>query len=831
MKFIPLRYCLLFFSITQLPAQTTFFVNHSASGTSDGSSWANAFIQFQQALAVAQDGDEIWVAKGTYKPATNNDRAAFYNLPSGVKVYGGFAGTEILREQRDWAVNLTILSGDIGVPGDTTDNTYTILYANSPNQKTLLDGLIIEEGNANNTDPSVAAHRPSKSGGGIYVDGENFGFAQLSVKNCTIRRNRASYQGGGLYANGRDEGVAIARLENCLVEQNMAKVYGGGLSIENYFEQPFELEVKACEFRSNFATSGSACRLRAHQVVRFLDCKFTGNLTRSGGRGVVYFMQMESNHLIEFTGCTFEKNDNYTVYYDPNIHAINKGRFKFKSCVFAENGTPTVILLADEIMQAEVENCLFRSNKMLGQSSSQGIVGVSGVPDEEDSVIFTNNLFYNNIGLEISAHTGIVTNCIIIDVPTQNSFFNGVIFGQGNIKVSNSLFRAPSCDSLRNSFNTALFLHCDSTNFFGIDPLFVNPAASNFHLQPCSPAINAGMNAILDSLGITTDLEGNPRISNEVVDMGPYETKRSLNPTVLSQPACAGDSDGAIELSPNICPPFSFVWSDGVNTGTHTDSLAAGTYVFTSIGANNMQVYDTIVISEFPPLAITTETHDAFCYDQPSGQLKTMVSGGNPAYQYHWDPPLPPVPAHFGLLAGTYSLTVADANGCTATTQATIGSPDPIEYFSTTQNASCINCADGSVVFDSVIGGTNPQLLPPIFNLAPGHYCFTVADAADCPALLCFVIGVTSSVLNETIDYGLKLSPNPTASGASMLIEWTENESVTLRVFNLQGRVLENHEVIQNTAIQLTAHWPPGVYQIELRTESGGRAVRKWVIL
>jgi hypothetical protein len=830
MKFTPLRYCLLSFSIAQLPAQTTFFVNHSASGASDGSSWANAFIQFQQALAVAQDGDEIWVAKGTYKPATNNDRAAFYNLPSGVKVYGGFAGTEILREQRDWAVNLTILSGDIGVPGDTTDNTFTILYANSPNEKTLLDGLIIEEGNANNTDPAVPAHRPSKSGGGIYVDGENFGFAQLSVKNCTIRRNRASYQGGGLYANGRDEGVAIVRLENCLFEQNIANVYGGGLSVENYFEQPFDLEVKGCEFRSNFATSGSVCRLRAHQAVRFLDCKFTGNLVRLGGRGAVYFTQLGSNHLIEFTGCTFEKNADYTVFYDPNIQAVNKGRFKFKSCVFAENGTPAVFLEAKEIMQAEFENCLFRSNNILGESSTGAIVDIVGVPDEEDSVVFTNSLFYNNTGREISARSASIFNCIVIDGPTQNPY-DKVIWSTGTFNVSNSLFRRTSCDSLGGSFSSSPLIRCDSTNYFGIDPLFVNPAALNFHLQPCSPAINAGMNAILDSLGITTDLEGNPRISNAVVDMGPYETRRSLNPTVLSQPACAGDSDGAIELSPNICPPFSFVWSDGVNTGTHTDSLAAGTYVFTATGANNMQVSDTIVISEFPPLAITTETHDASCYEQPSGQLKTMVSGGNPAYQYQWDPPLPPVPAHFGLFAGTYSLTVADADGCTATTQATIDSPDPIEYFSTTQNASCINCADGSVVFDSVIGGTNPQLLPPIFNLAPGHYCLSVADGAGCPALPCFVIGVTSSVSDETIDYGLKLSPNPTVSGVSVLIEWAENESVTVGVFNLQGRVLEKHEVKRNTAIQLTAHWPPGVYQIELRTESGARAVRKWVIL
>jgi predicted outer membrane repeat protein len=245
MKFIPLPVLFVFFAYL-LPAQTIRYVKHDATGTSNGTSWTNAFIRLQQALAVAQDGDEIWVAKGMYKPTTTNDRFVYYDLPSGVKVYGGFVGTEISLEQRDWAANPTILSGDIGAPGDSTDNSFNILYSYSPNEKTLLDGLIFEEGNANNTDPATDAHRPTRSGGGIYLDGENFGYAQLSVSNCIFRRNRATHQGGGIYANGREGGMAIIRLDNCLFERNISSLFGGGLSLENYFEQPFELTIKRC---------------------------------------------------------------------------------------------------------------------------------------------------------------------------------------------------------------------------------------------------------------------------------------------------------------------------------------------------------------------------------------------------------------------------------------------------------------------------------------------------------------------------------------------------------------------------------------------------------
>jgi hypothetical protein len=81
------------------------------------------------------------------------------------------------------------------------------------------------------------------------------------------------------------------------------------------------------------------------------------------------------------------------------------------------------------------------------------------------------------------------------------------------------LFSLPNCAAL-GSTNTSVV--CDTNNLFGLDPLFINPADSDFHLQPCSPAINAGANSILDSLGIPTDLDGNPRVRNGVVDMGPY---------------------------------------------------------------------------------------------------------------------------------------------------------------------------------------------------------------------------------------------------------------------------------------------------------------------
>ena len=88
------------------------YAKPAASGTGDCSSWANA-CTLQTALTGAASGDEIWAAAGTHKPTAGTDRTATFQLKDGVAVYGGFAGTETARTQRDPAANVTILSGDI----------------------------------------------------------------------------------------------------------------------------------------------------------------------------------------------------------------------------------------------------------------------------------------------------------------------------------------------------------------------------------------------------------------------------------------------------------------------------------------------------------------------------------------------------------------------------------------------------------------------------------------------------------------------------------------------------------------------------------------------
>ena len=119
-------------------------------GLTSGScgSWAKACGLRYALASVAVSGDQIWVTKGTYKPTSGTDRTISFVLKNGVALYGGFAGTESSLSQRDPAVNVTILSGDIGVAAVVSDNSYHVIQASSVSSSAVLDGFTITGGNA-----------------------------------------------------------------------------------------------------------------------------------------------------------------------------------------------------------------------------------------------------------------------------------------------------------------------------------------------------------------------------------------------------------------------------------------------------------------------------------------------------------------------------------------------------------------------------------------------------------------------------------------------------------------------------------------------------------
>ncbi|AEA45197.1 hypothetical protein [Fluviicola taffensis] len=148
-----LIFCLIISCANSFAAR--IYVKQNAIGANNGTSWTNAYTSLEWALAFAASGDEIWVASGTYYTSDMNDPNNSFVLGDNVKLYGNFAGTETNINQRvDLTpatsganrTNETILSGDIGVVGNNSDNAYRVMYLVGNTTSVFIDGIKIVGG-------------------------------------------------------------------------------------------------------------------------------------------------------------------------------------------------------------------------------------------------------------------------------------------------------------------------------------------------------------------------------------------------------------------------------------------------------------------------------------------------------------------------------------------------------------------------------------------------------------------------------------------------------------------------------------------------------------
>lgn len=216
------------------------YVNAAATGNGDGSSWLNAMSSLQQAMASnCAKVTQLWVARGTYKPAVGTNRDSAFVMRNNLAIYGGFAGTETLLSQRNWRLNPTILSGDVGVQNNIADNSFNIIRNNNNglNATAILDGFTITGGNANGG--TYLANR----GGGI-----NNYLSSPAIANCQFLGNNAVEYGGAMFNQG-----STATVINSVFMGNTA-LYGGGL-----YNESAATELINCTMSGNaVAVTGAA---------------------------------------------------------------------------------------------------------------------------------------------------------------------------------------------------------------------------------------------------------------------------------------------------------------------------------------------------------------------------------------------------------------------------------------------------------------------------------------------------------------------------------------------------------------------------------------------
>jgi hypothetical protein len=514
----------------------TVYVDTNAPGPEhDGNSWATAYVDLQQALHTT---DEIRVADGTYKPTTKLDRRATFQLSYYSRISGGFAGYGAADPDfRDPTHTPTILSGDIGVVGDSSDNSYHVLDIDASYYTAVFDGFTVSDGNADGSGGGNSA-----DGGGIY----NSESAVGTISNCTFINNSA-VSGGGIY-NYRSQFTLI----HCKFIGNVAtgSGFGGG--------------------------GGGLYNLGGGNEATFVDCTFESNraIGSDGGGGGI---RNDSGDPI-ITGCTFNANSGF---YGGGLFNLSSASPALDNCTFeANSATYGAGIYSSYFSSPTLFNCGFHANSALNAGGA--MFNVVSYPKVTACVFRANSAGTGGAMYNLNGYPNVLSSAFVGNVADSG----GAIYNSASEpKFTCCTFAGNSANvsggAIYNGSYVATFKNCilwansapdgsqifvrlfegrplppsvsdsdvqggfaGSGNIDG-DPKFArdpSPGADSawgtadddygdLRLQDSSPCIDVGNNAALTG-DATSDLAGKPRFSDfptvhdpgAIVDLGAFET-------------------------------------------------------------------------------------------------------------------------------------------------------------------------------------------------------------------------------------------------------------------------------------------------------------------
>ncbi len=499
-----------------------------------------AYASIQTAIDDANDGDEIEVAPGTYYEAINfKGKAVYLHSTDGPEV------TTINAS----GLNASVVICTSGEEADTILEGFTLTGGNG----TYISSYRYGGGMCNqNSSPTVnhcvfTSNTVNTDGGGMYNKGSS-----PTVTDSVFSKNTANRNGGGMH-NALNSNPTVTR---CTFTGNRALSpdYGGGGMVNNNACNP---TVTDCIFSDNTANRYAGGMFNIDNCSPTLtNCTFSGNSASSNGGGMVNVTGSSPT----LTNCTFSGNT-AAVHAGAMENAYNSSPV-MTDCTFIDNvardgngggmwnfsnSSPTVT------------NCIFSYNNA-GQSGG-------GMDSDNSSPTVTNCTFidnqakygggmdnYNNSAPTVTNCTfsrnnssvgggGVcnstssspkVTNCSFSG-NQADSYGGGMYSYNSNPTVTNCILwgnTAPTGPQIHGGSPTITYSDIQGgpggTGNMNLDPLFVDAVGGNLRLSSGSPCIDKGSNAAVPA-GITTDLGGNPRISDgdgngtATVDMGAYE--------------------------------------------------------------------------------------------------------------------------------------------------------------------------------------------------------------------------------------------------------------------------------------------------------------------
>lgn len=757
-----------------LHAQTIVYVNQGASGANNGTSWANAYTSLQAGIdaAALNTPAQVWVKAGTYYPTTGTDRTISFVMKNDVEIYGGFAGTETLLNQRNWKANETILSGDIGVPNDNTDNSKVVIHnSNFPSTpltlSAKLNGFIVEDGYLD--DAALM--------GGAGMRNNN---SSPTVINCIFRNNQntqisnAGTRGGAIlnvsesspviqscvfYGNSARSGGAIAYrsivvysiesyIYNCLFYNNTSYYLGGAIYVENHGVTLINNTVVG---NANTGTQGYGWgggiyyqSINGAAAADFANNIFWDNSALIGDDiffgGSQNFATLTTN-VVESYNDTYPEfsdplNNDYSLNYCSNSSAINTGTNSF---------VPGSLTLD-----------LDQSSRIHNTTVDIGAYESQAVKPFFNSIATADVSCYGAADGMVEYNTGGGSGTLSFSIDgvsfTTNSIISGLDVGTYTLTMKD----ANGCtvtSPITISQPTEMILTSSSENITcnGADDgsITVTAAGSSGNYQY---QLNSG--AFQSSNTFSNLSAGSYMVT--VRDQGTTSCSVTTGPILLTEPdllsltsinkvdvTCNGADDGifAFGVSGGTGPYERSI--DGVNFQTGAlQNLSPGSYVMTLRDSKGCTLLENFVINEPTVLELSVTKMDLICNDALTGQIDVTPSGGTSPYEYSIDGTTFQIGTNFsGLAAGSYIVSIRDGNNCLATESITIDEPDTPQLSLIVNDISCHGANDGSITL-SPSGGTSPLTfsldnssfgtITNFTNLEPGNYTITTKDGNSC---------------------------------------------------------------------------------------------------
>jgi gliding motility-associated-like protein len=306
------------------------------------------------------------------------------------------------------------------------------------------------------------------------------------------------------------------------------------------------------------------------------------------------------------------------------------------------------------------------------------------------------------------------------------------------------------------------------------------------------PTQNQTNNVGVGTYGVTvSDTNGCSASLNNMTIAEPT----ALDLSIIAQDAtCSGAANGSLSLTvAGGAMPYAFAWSGGLPpVQNHSNSVAAGTYAVTVTDNNGCTISSEALVNEAAAIELNANTQNTLCNGAANGSIFLGVSGGTTPYTFAWSSGLAATQDHTNsVAAGTYAVTVTDANNCTAMLDnISVAEATTLQAIGQVQSPNCADSNNGGI-FLTVEGGTAPYNFTWDNDLAnnqdqttltAGIYNVTVSDANNCEVLLNFEVTAPEALSSTaTVTPAACLSANNGAIDMSIVggtapysYEWSE---------------------------------------------------------